>query len=79
MIGDIYGQFKKSEEGRRTAHKTDSVEGWWENLGPDPIYIRDKYHLKKVCEDIEKKTGRQLIPKMFMKPRSQGNGVEWSF
>lgn len=79
MIGDRYGQFKNSSEGRRTARRSDPVEGWWENLGPSPIYIENKYHLKKVCEDIEKKTGRKLIPKMFMKCKSQGKGVDWSF
>jgi len=79
MIGDTYGQFKRSEEGKRTARKTDPVEGWWENLGPSPIYIRDKYHLKKVCERIEQETGRRLIPRMFAKAKSQGKGLEWSF
>ena len=79
MIGDTYGQFKKSVEGKRAARRTDTVEGWWENLGSEPIYIRDKYHLKKVCQEIENTTGKKLIPKMFMKPTSQGKGVEWSF
>lgn len=79
MIGDTYGQFKKSEEGKRTARKTDPVAGWWENLGPSPIYIRDKYHLKQVCEHIKKETGNNFIPRMFVKTKSQGKGLEWSF
>lgn len=79
MRGDVYGQFRSSVEGKRTARKADTVEGWWEDLGPNPIYIRDKYHLKQVCQDIEKRTGKRLIPKMFLKPTSQGKGLEWSF
>lgn len=76
---DPYGTSRRSEEGRKVARSANYVEGWWENLGPKPIYIRDKHHLKQVCLDIEKRTGQKLIPKMFMKPKSQGSGVEWSF
>lgn len=79
MIGDIYGQFKSSPEGKRTALKRDWVEGWWENLGPNPIYIRDKYHLKKVCQEIESQTGKKLIPKAFMKCSSSRKGAQWTF
>ena len=27
-----------------------NVEGWWEHIDTDPIYIRDKNHLKEECE-----------------------------
>ena len=76
---DPYGTGRSSPEGRRLMRKKDWVEGWWECLGPTPIYIKDKYHLKQVCEDIEKRTGRRLIPKAFMKTKSQGKGTEWNF
>ena len=76
---DPYGTSKRSEEGRRIKRSSDYVRGWWENLGPEPIFIQDKYHLKRVCQEIERRTGNTFIPKMFMKPRSQGKGFEWSF
>lgn len=76
---DPYGTGRSSPEGRRLMGNKDWVKGWWECLGPQPIYIRDKYHLKEVCTEIEKRTGRRLIPKAFMKHKSQGKGVEWSF
>lgn len=77
--GDFCATSRRSVEGKRLAGKKDWVEGWWENLGPQPIYIRDKYHLKQVCNEIERKTGEKLIPKAFMKSKSQGKGVEWTF
>lgn len=76
---DPYGTMRRSVEGRRVARRADWVEGWWENLGPEPIYIKNKEHLKKVCLDIEKKTGKKFVPKAFAKPTSQGKGLEWSF
>ena len=76
---DPYGTGRSSPEGKRIMRKKDWVEGWWECIGPQPIYIKDKYHLKQVCMEEEKRTGRCLIPKAFMKPKSQGKGVEWSF
>lgn len=76
---DPYGTGRSSPEGKRTLRKKNWVEGWWECLGSNPIYIKDQYHLKQVCLDIEKRTGRKLIPKAFMKAKSQGKGVEWSF
>ena len=79
MRDDRYGTCKSSPEGRRLAGKQNWVEGWWENIAAEPIYIRDKYHLKQVCEAESKRTGRIIIPKAFMKPASQGKGYEWSF
>jgi len=76
---DPYGTAKRSPEGRRIARSADYVRGWWENIGPEPIFIQDKEHLKKVCLEIGRKTGRTIIPKMFMKSRSQGKGFEWSY
>jgi hypothetical protein len=76
---DPYGTSKRSVEGKRVARSKDWVRGLWENLGPEPIYIKDKYHLKEVCQQIERKTGKKLIPKAFMKPASQGKGIEWNF
>lgn len=70
---------KHTSEGRSLSSKRDWVEGWWSNLGPQPIYIKDKHHLKKVCEALSRKTGLTYIPKAFMKPKSQGRGFEWNF
>ena len=78
-VADPYGTSRHSEAGRLIERKKDWVEGVWECLGPQPIYIKDKYHLKQVCEEIYQRTGRRLIPKAFMKHKSQGKGVEWSF
>lgn len=76
MKGDIHGTCKSSEAGRQVARSNNWVEGYWETLG---CHIKDKQHLKQVCQDIERKTGNKFIPKAFMKPSSQGKGVEWSF
>ena len=76
---DPHGTGRSSPEGKRVQRSKDWVRGYWECLGPKPIFIEDKYHLKRVCEEIEKRTGRKLIPKAFMKSASQGKGVEWSF
>lgn len=73
MKDDIYGNYKRSEEGKRVNRKSNYVEGIWENIAREPIYIRDKKHLKEVCQ----KHG--VIPKIFMKPKSQGKGHEWSY
>ena len=73
MKNDIYGNYKRSEEGKRTNRKSDYVEGYWENIASTPIYIKDKHHLKEECQK------RGVIPKIFAKPKSQGKGVEWSF
>lgn len=73
MKDDTYGTFRSSVEGKRVSHKKDWVEGWWENIAPEPIYIRDKYHLKEVCNKYN------VIPKAFAKPKSQGKGMEWTF
>ena len=76
---DPYGTLRSTPSGKATKRKKDWVEGVWENIAPEPIHIKDKYHLKQVCMEQEKITGRKLIPKAFMKPTSQGKGVEWSF
>ncbi len=76
---DVFGNQRSSPEGRRLAGKTNWVEGWWEHIGPQPIYIKDKYHLKQVCQAYGKQIGKEVIPKAFAKPKSQGKGWEWSF
>lgn len=76
---DPYGTLKSTPAGKAINRKKNWVEGVWENIAPEPVYIKDKYHLKQVCLEQEKITGRKLIPKAFMKPKSQGSGVEWSF
>lgn len=78
-VDDPYGTSRRSNEGKRVARKTDWVSGWWENIGPKPIYIRDKQHLKQVCLEYGKKTGRTIIPKAFLKSESQGGSITWSF
>jgi hypothetical protein len=70
---DPYGTTRHSTEGRRVARKKDVVEGWWENIDKEPIYIKDKYHLKEECNK------RGVIPRMFAKSKSQGRGLEWSY
>lgn len=79
MDGDRYGTFKNSEEGRRVGRQGNWIEGWWENISDRPVYVRDKYELKRICEAESRRTGRVIIPKAFAKRASQGNGVEWSF
>lgn len=76
---DQYGTSRHSVEGKRVARKANWIEGWWENIAPEPIYIRDKAHLKQVCLEQSKRTGRTIIPKAFCKPASQGRGIEWSY
>lgn len=76
---DPYGNQRRTPEGVRTQRSKDWVQGWWEHIAPQPIYIRDKYELKAACQKWSKITGREFIPKAFMKPKSQGKGFEWSF
>ncbi len=76
---DPWGNAKRTIEGKRTARQKDWVQGWWEHIGPEPVYIRDKHHLKQVCQAYSKQVGREFIPKAFAKPKSQGKGVEWNF
>ena len=78
-VQDEYGTLKRSEAGRRVARSGDWVCGWYENIAPHPIYIRDKYELKRVCQEWSHKTGRNIIPKAFSKRASQGSGLEWTF
>ena len=78
-VEDKYGTLKNSEAGRRLCRSSNWVEGWYENIAPHPIYVRDKYELKRVCQEWSNKTGRQIIPKAFAKRASQGNGLEWTF
>ena len=73
MKDDIYGNYRRSEEGKRTNRKKDYVEGVWENIAREPIHIRDKAHLKAECQK------RGVIPRIFAKPCSQGKGLEWSY
>lgn len=76
---DEFGTLKRSEAGQRVARSKDWVAGWYENIAPHPIYIRDKYELKKVCQYWSDKTGRTIIPRAFAKRSSQGSGLEWTF
>ena len=48
----------------------DWVEGWYDHLDPEPVYIHGKEHLFSECKK------RGMIPKAFMKPKSQGKGWE---
>lgn len=77
--GDFYGQARHSTEGKRTQRKSDWVQGWWEHICPEPIYVNDKYELKKICQAESRRTGRTIIPKAFMKWRSDGKGIAWNF
>ena len=70
---DTNGNWKRSPEGKRVSRKADSVCGWWDNITTEPVYIRDKHHLKKVCSKYN------VIPRMFAKQKSQGKGLEWTF
>jgi hypothetical protein len=70
---DPYATSKRSVEARRLVRKENWVEGWWENIDHEPIYIKDKEQLKRECDK------RGLIPKAFAKPRSQGKGLEWTY
>lgn len=76
---DPYASSKRSVEGKRVARKSNWVEGWWENIGPTPIYCTTKEEVKAACIRQGKLTGRVIIPKCFMKAKSQGKGFEWSF
>jgi len=78
-IEDHYGTSRRSETGKRVARSQNWVEGWYENIAPHPIYIRDKYELKRACQEWSAKTGRVIIPKAFAKRSSQGSGIEWTF
>lgn len=50
---------------------TDSwVEGWWDDLGPEPVYIHNRKHLIEECSK------RGLAPRVLLKPKSQGRGLE---
>lgn len=48
----------------------DWVKGVWTDIGPEPIYIESKEHLFQECEK------RGVMPRAFMKPKSQGKGFE---
>lgn len=78
-VTDPCATSRHSVEGKRLTRRANWVEGWWENIDSKPIYIRDREHLKRVCQEVSKRTGRTIIPKAFMKPASQGKGFEWSF
>jgi hypothetical protein len=51
-------------------HTHDWVKGIWTDIAPEPIYIESKEHLFRECEK------RGVMPRAFMKPRSQGAGFE---
>ena len=46
------------------------AKGWWENISPEPIYIENETHLRKVCE----KHG--VMAKALLKPKSRDRGYE---
>jgi hypothetical protein len=46
------------------------VEGWWDHIDREPIYISSKKQLLDECEK------RGLMARAFMKPKSQGRGFE---
>jgi len=48
----------------------DWVKGVWTDIGPEPIKIESKEHLFRECEK------RGVMPRAFIKPRSQGVGFE---
>ena len=48
----------------------DWVKGVWTDIGPEPIMIESKEHLIRECEK------RGVMPRAFMKPKSQGQGFE---
>lgn len=51
--------------------KTDEwVKGYWEHIDTKPIYIESKKQLFHECEK------RGMMPRAFMKPKSQGKGFE---
>lgn len=77
--GDHFGQARHTIEGRRTARKSDYVEGWWENVMSYPVFVKDKYELKRICEAEGRRQGRVIIPRIFAKTKSQGRGIEWTF
>lgn len=77
--GDFYGQAKHSIEGKRLARKKDWVSGWWEHIDKEPVFVRDKYELKKICLEVGRREGRTIIPRAFAKVKSDGKGLEWNF
>lgn len=79
LKADELGQCKSSSEGRATMRQRDWIRGWWEHIGPEPVFIRDKQHLKQVCQAESRRTGRIIIPRAFAKPKSDGRGIEWTF
>ena len=46
------------------------VAGVYEHIAEEPIYIRDKQHLFAECDK------RGVVPRAFMKRKSQGKGIE---
>jgi hypothetical protein len=46
--------------------------GYWEHIDKQPIYIRDKAHLKQECEK------RGVLPRAFLKHTSQGKHYEFA-
>lgn len=63
----------KCEEESTTStavHTHDWVKGVWTDIAPEPIYIESKEHLFRECEK------RGVMPRAFMKPKSQGAGFE---
>ena len=50
----------------------DWCQGYWEHIDKQPIYIRDKEHLRQECNK------RGVIPKAFLKHTSQGKHYEFA-
>jgi len=70
MLGDHCAKCEDVKGEGVRVNTNDWVRGWYEHIGPQPIYIRDKQHLFQECE----KHGN--MPKAFLKPKSQGKGYE---
>jgi hypothetical protein len=68
--GDHCPQCLEEKKEIAAVHTHDWVKGWWEHIDKEPIYIESKEHLFKECEK------RGVMPRAFMKPKSQGAGFE---
>lgn len=68
--GDHCPKCAKEEAAAPAVHTHDWVKGVWTDIAPEPIYIESKEHLFRECEK------RGVMPRAFMKPKSQGQGFE---
>jgi hypothetical protein len=68
--GDHCEECVESAQSTTAIHTHDWVRGYWEHIDKEPIYIESKEHLIHECEK------RGVMPRAFMKPKSQGKGFE---